>query len=108
MEEVHLLATFPLNQEFRRLINSGNVGNFQNYQETERFSQGNTLNRKRSKQVKTIMAETKNGIDLNVISSIETETLFDIMDNEEKANTSTFVKGYCLYKHITNRLVLHR
>ncbi|CAB3989392.1 Hypothetical predicted protein [Paramuricea clavata] len=46
------------------------------------------------------MAETKGENDSNEVSN-ETDQLFDVMDSEEKADT--FVKGYCLYKHMTNR-----
>jgi hypothetical protein len=35
----------------------------------------------------------------------ESDRLFDVMDNEEKTKADTFVKGYCLYKHMANRLV---
>ena len=53
------------------------------------------------------MAEAKVGsetIDPNETSS-ENEHLFDVMDQEEKATKDLFVKGYCLYKHISNRFV---
>ena len=53
------------------------------------------------------MAETKEENDLLVKEvSSEMDQLFDVMDNEEKTKADTFVKGYCLYKHMTNRLVL--
>jgi hypothetical protein len=52
------------------------------------------------------MAETKEENDLLVKEvSSEMDQLFDVMDNEEKTKADTFVKGYCLYKHMTNRLV---
>lgn len=53
-------------------------------------------------------SETKEGDgnemnDLNEAAS-ETNKLFDVLDSEEKTKTEEFVKGYCLYRHMTNRL----